>query len=199
MEKSSTGNFDINTRQCIKTAKLTLQKIAVVVNLIDDIDVRKSVKSLISALGKEFALCAHFIRGIIIRRPLTCLCESIMYVITDLKKLPILSGRKRKHVLERCNRESFNHRNGQQTGPGPILPTTVSHTNIQCYVQSAKMQKNRVHKFCIQNVKNYNKKARNENSIGMVSRQDPALSYPPPSVTHAVPLYMYKTTKHIYT
>ena len=25
----------------------------------------------------------------------------------------------------------------------------------------------------------------------MVSRQDPALSYPPPSVTHAVPLYIY--------
>ena len=53
-----------------------------------------------TALGKGFALCAHFIRGIIIRRPLTCLCESIMYVITDLKKLPILSGTKRKHVLE---------------------------------------------------------------------------------------------------
>ena len=146
-----------------------------------------------TALGKEFALCAHFIRGIIIRRPLTCLCESIMYVITDLKKLPILSGRKRKHVLGRCNRESFNHRNGQQTGPGPILPTTVSHTNIQRYVQSAKMQKNRVHKFCIQNVKNYNKKARNEKIVleWSVDRTRPYPTHRRQSLT----LFLYIRTK----
>ena len=32
----------------------------------------------------------------------------------------------------------------------------------------------------------------------MVSRQVPALSYPPPSVTHAVPSYTYETTKRTY-
>ena len=48
--------------------------------------------------------------------------------------------------------------------------------------------------------KNYNNKKQDiekiVHSIRMVSRQVPALSYPPPSVTHAVPLYTSKTTKH---